>query len=147
MKTLTFSSLIGILAIGLMVGLMSCEKTDVNPTAAPPQDEIKSSQNNESKANGKVTFPMDKFEETFGWYIGFMNSGDVYRIIYDAKTELCTLEEIDDHPNPSETVVCSGNGIGFIRCVKDWLDNNVGDCLCISSDGHNYEANDDCKCP
>jgi len=43
-----------------------------------------------------------------------------------------------------KAIVCKGTGIGFGRCVKNWLGNNRGKCLKIWEDKGTYYADDAC---
>lgn len=42
-------------------------------------------------------------------------------------------------------VVCEGSGVGFVTCVKNWLDKNKGKCLTLTEKDGTYYADDDCQ--
>jgi len=85
----------------------------------------------------------ENFIDEFGWYVGFLDNTTEYNVLYNRNSNLFEVTE-DVIGTPSVSVVCSGDGIGFVRCVRDWLIANPSKCLCICSDNDGYEATDGC---
>lgn len=84
----------------------------------------------------------ENFIDEFGWYVGFLDKKKEYNVLYNRNSKLFELNE-DLIGTPSISVVCSGDGVSFIRCVRDWLIANPSKCLCICKDDDGYEATDD----
>ena len=93
--------------------------------------------------SGIITIEPENFIDEFGWYVGFLGNKKEYHVLYNNVTDLFELVE-DDLGPLNTTIVCQGDGIGFVRCVRDWLISNPSGCLCICHDNDGYEATDGC---
>jgi hypothetical protein len=90
-----------------------------------------------------ITIEPSEFEDRFGWYVGFLPKDKEYHVVYNSSSKLFELYE-DQYDILTTTVVCQGDGVSFVNCVRIYLDENPGVCLCICNDSDGYEATTGC---